>query len=132
MTQSSDFPAWIALFLGLYSLAAAIGELRMPGTWQKMLKELAGSPALLITISFFETGLGAVIYLASPWDPTDLLASAMNLLGGLMVIEGILLAAFGNRFIGFWAILLAPLMRLWLLLAAVIGVVLIVAAIPRF
>jgi hypothetical protein len=39
MAEAADIPAWIALFLGLYSLAAAAGEFRSPGGWAAMLME---------------------------------------------------------------------------------------------
>src|SRR5688500_18159994 len=46
MAETSQLPAWIALFLGLYWLAAGVGELRGPNGWWMMLKEFERSPAL--------------------------------------------------------------------------------------
>jgi hypothetical protein len=69
--QSADISAWIALFLGLYALAAGIGELRSPNSWSTMLKEFERSPALrFVTGLVAALALGATIYLANPWRPT--------------------------------------------------------------
>ena len=40
MATADTIPAWITLFLGIYSFAAAMGELRMPGTWKGMMHDL--------------------------------------------------------------------------------------------
>ena len=43
--HSADIPAWIALFVGLYSLAGAVGELRSPGLWLRLVEDIERSPA---------------------------------------------------------------------------------------
>ena len=45
MAEPSQISAWILLFTGLYSLAAAAGELRTPNSWWAMLKDFERSPA---------------------------------------------------------------------------------------
>lgn len=132
MTDPTEIPAWTALFFGLFSLAAAIGEFRARGTWQRMLEEIAASPALIVVLSLFEVAMGAIVYLANPWGTGDGLASLMHVLGGVMALEGLVIAAFGGNFIRFWLRLLAPLMRAWLVLAVVLGIALVAIAIPRF
>ena len=43
MAQTADIPAWIAFFLGLYSLAAAVGEFRAAGPRRVMLNDMERS-----------------------------------------------------------------------------------------
>ena len=59
MAEAQDLPAWILLFVGLYSLAAAVGELRLPGTWAKMLADFERGPGLRFVTGFFVLSLGA-------------------------------------------------------------------------
>ena len=58
MAQTADIPAWIAFFLGLYSLAAAVGEFRAPGTWRVMLKDMERSAGLRFLTGMFCLVLG--------------------------------------------------------------------------
>jgi len=59
MAAGADIPAWIALFVGLYALAAAVGELRAPNTWWMMLKEFERSPVLRFVTGLVTLALGA-------------------------------------------------------------------------
>lgn len=130
--QLSLAPAWTALFLGLFSLVAGIGELRNPGHWDKMLKEISGSPALQMLTALVELFLGAVIYLANPWASPDWLSSAMSVVGGLMCVEALLILAFSDLVTAIWLRRFGPLFRLWSWLSIVVGVGLIAVSIPRF
>ena len=131
MAEAQDLPAWILLFVGLYSLAAAVGELRVPGTWAKMLADFERGPGLRFVTGFFVLSLGAAVYLVNPWRPDDWMAVAVSVLGGLMVAEGALILAMGDRFLGFARALIGRAGTAWVGFSAVLGVALIVAAMSR-
>ena len=131
MAEAQDLPAWILLFVGLYSLAAAVGELRLPGTWAKMLADFERGPGLRFVTGFFVLSLGAAVYLVNPWRPDDWMAVAVSVLGGLMVAEGALILAMGDRVLGFARALIGRAGTAWAGFSAVLGVALIVAAMSR-
>ena len=131
MAEAQDLPAWILLFVGLYSLAAAVGELRLPGTWAKMLADFERGPGLRFVTGFFVLSLGAAVYLVNPWRPDDWMAVAVSILGGLMVAQGALILAMGDRFLGFARALIGRAGTAWAGFSAVLGVALIVAAMSR-
>jgi hypothetical protein len=131
MAAAIDIPAWIALFMGLYSLAAAIGEWRQPGFWAAMLSDFERTPALRFLTGFFVLFMGGAIYMASPWRPGDWLSVLVTVLGGAMALEGALILAMGDRFLGFARRLIGRASRGWAGLSALIGVALIVAALSR-
>ena len=79
MAQTADIPAWIAFFLGLYSLAAAVGEFRAPGTWRVMLKDMERSAGLRYLTGMFCLVLGAAIR----WRASSALASAARAWSGV-------------------------------------------------
>ena len=65
MAETAEIAAWIALFLGLYWLAAGAGELRSPNGWWMMLKEFERSPALRFVTGFITLAFGATLYLVT-------------------------------------------------------------------
>jgi hypothetical protein len=132
MAQTADIPAWIALFIGLYSLAAAIGEWRSPGYWKAMLIDFEGSAGLRFITGFFVMSIGAAIYMVNPWRPDDWLSILVTVLGGVMALEGAVILAMGDRFLGFARALIGRASRIWAAFAAVIGIALIVVATLRF
>jgi hypothetical protein len=131
MAASDDISAWIALFVGLYSLAAAVGEWRSPNTWWTMLKEFERSPALRFVTGYVTLGFGAAIYLVNPWRPEDWLAVAVSALGGVAVAEGLLILAAGDRFLHFARALLGRAGRAWAAFAALFGIAAILVALAR-
>jgi len=131
MAQPADVPAWIALFLGLYALAAAVGELRAPNTWWAMLKEFERSPGLRFVIGLICVALGAAIYLVSPWRPGDWLSVAVSVIGGLHVAQGLLILASGERFLHGARALIGRSGRVWGGLGALLGVALVFIALSR-
>jgi hypothetical protein len=132
MAQTVDIPAWIALFMGLYSLAAAIGEWRTPGYWVAMLVDFERSAGLRFVGGFFVLALGAAIYMVNPWRPDDWLSILVTVLGGVMALEGAVILAMGDRFLGFARWLIGRASRIWAVFAALLGVALIVVATLRF
>jgi len=131
MAESPDIPAWIALFLGLYALAAGIGELRAPNTWWTMLKEFERSPALRFVTGLVVLILGAAIYLVNPWQPADWLAIAVTAMAGIAVAEGLLILAAGERFLHLARALLGRAGRAWAAFAALFGLAAIVVGLSR-
>ena len=131
MAESATIPAWIALFLGLYALAAAVGELRAPNTWWMMLKEFERSPVLRFVAGLVTLALGATIYLVNPWRPDDWLAVTVSVLGGVAVVEGLLILAAGDRFLQFGRTLIGRAGRAWAGLSAMLGIAAVVAGLSR-
>lgn len=132
MPELSLAPAWSALFLGLFALFAGLGELRKAGHWEKLLAEIAASPALQMITGLVELALGAVIYVANPWGSADWLASAMSVIGGLMCLEALAILAFSDVYMAFWLRRFGPLSKLWVVISMILGIALIAVALPRF
>ncbi|MHA6332909.1 hypothetical protein ACXYL9_04430 [Qipengyuania sp. CAU 1752] len=131
MANFSDTPAWIALFVGLYSLAAGVGELRNPGMWAKMVDDIERSPALLFLTGMYCLAIGAAIYLVTPWREGDWLSVLISVMGGFMVAEGLVFLAAGKRFIGMWKGVLSSRMNLWAGIAVLLGAAILFVALSR-
>ena len=132
MAETQDIPAWIALFMGLYALAASIGELRSPGSWAAMLDGFENSEALRFLTGIVMLSLGAAIYLVNPWRPDDWLSVVIAVLGGGMVLEGIVILGFGRPFLHFASAMMGAVNRVWALMSGALGLVLICVALLRF
>lgn len=132
MAEGQDIPAWIALFMGLYALGAAIGELRSPGSWAAMLDGFENNEALRFLTGIVVLALGAAIYLVNPYDPADWLSVVITLVGAGMVLEGVVILGFGRPFLHFASAMMGTVNRAWALLSAGLGLVLICAAMLRF
>lgn len=132
MPDLEMIPAWTALFLGLFGLFVGLGALRRPDHWERILAEIAGSPALQLVTGFAELAIGAVIYLANPWDSPDWLSSALSVVGGLLVLEALAIIAFSDLYLAFWVRRFGPLSRLWALASMAVGLAAIVIAALRF
>lgn len=131
MAESAQVPAWIALFVGLYALAAGVGEVRTPNGWWMMLKEFERSAALRFVIGLVTLALGATIYLVNPWRPDDWLAIAVSVIGGIAVAEGLLILAAGDRFLTLARAVLGRAGRVWAGLYVLVGIALVLVALPR-
>jgi len=131
MAEGDDISAWIAMFLGLYALAAGAGELRSPNTWWTMLKDFERSPALRFVTGLVTLTLGAAIYLANPWRPEDWLAIAVSVVGGIAVAEGMLILAAGERFLHLTRAVLGRAGRAWAGFGALFGIAAILVALSR-
>lgn len=139
MEHSQDITAWTALFLGLYALAAGFGELRAPGGWSRMLGEFEANHALRFLTGVFCIFAGGVIFLANPWvaaehlggQSGDLLAILINIIGGLMAVEGMFILAAGDRIIAFARKLMGSVSKGWAGFSCLIGAALLLAAISR-
>lgn len=131
MAGPNDIAAWIAFFMGLYSLAAAVGEWRNPGTWAAMVEDFGNSAGLRFLTGIVCIALGAAIYLATADDWDDWLAVLVCVIGGIMVVEGMAILAAGDRFIGFARRLLGKTGGVWVGLSALLGAALVLAALSR-
>lgn len=132
MAESADIPAWIALFMGLYSLGASVGELRSPGSWAAMLDGYESNVALRFLTGIVVLALGAAIYLVNPWNPADWLAVLVTVLGAGMALEGLIILSFGRPFLHFAAMIMRSANRTWVLVSAGLGILFICVAIIRF
>jgi len=131
MHPPADIPAWIALFLGLYALAAGAGELRAPGGWNALLLDFERSPGLRFLVGFTCMIAGGAIYLAVPWIAGDWLAIAVNVLGGLALAEGLLILAAGDRYLAFARRLLGNAAPVWAGVSVLFGLAAMVATLTR-
>ena len=131
MDHTADIPAWIAFFLGLYSLASGAGEMRNPGGWAAMMADFERSPAARFLTGFVCIAVGAAIYLACPWRAGDWLAIAVNILGGVAVAEGILILAAGDRAVALARRIIGNAMGFWAAFSVLFGFAAIIAAVMR-
>lgn len=131
MGNAGNITGWITFFIGLYALAAGIGELRRPGFWAKMVQETRNSRALQFLTGMFTLLLGATIYLVNPWDSGDLLSILITVLGAWIFIEGALILAVGDWFLNFASKLMGAASRLWAGFSIIIGLAAIFAALVR-
>lgn len=125
MIGEAYLPAWIALFIGLYSFAASVGEIREPGLWARMLREIQASRALRFLTGLAAILTGALIFLANPWAPGDWISILIAVIGGLAVLEGMLILGFGDWYIRFARKLLSGHSFTWALAAMLIGLALV-------
>jgi len=131
MASNADISAWIALFIGLYALAAGTGELRNPNSWWTMLKELERGPALRLVSGLAALAMGAAIYLVNPWIGGDWLSIAVSVVGGIAVAEGLLIIAAGERFLHLGRMLLGRGGHIWAGVSVLFGIAAILAALSR-
>lgn len=127
-----EFTGWSAVLLGLYTLSAGIGALRNPRAWQSMIEEVNRSPALQLLCGLLELVVGALVYLANPWVPADVLSCVMKAMGGIMMIEALVLVAFCDIYSQFWLKNLTHMYRGWALFTVALGLALTVAGGFRF
>lgn len=131
MATTATTPAWIALFLGLYILAACVSELRTPGGWAKLVEGLEATPALAFVTGAFTFALGAVIYLVTPWNPDDWLSIVVSVIGGLAVAKGLLFIAAPDRIFALGKRVLGGNTALIAGIDAVLGAALLFVALSR-
>ena len=132
MPDTYDPTTWSATLLGIFTLFAAIGALRKPGIWQKLVDEFDKSPALQLLGGGLEMFLGTVLYLTNPWLPADILACIMKALGGLMILEALAVIGFSDVYFAFWLRNLSFMHRAWAMATFLIGLALTVGGLIRF
>ena len=132
MDETFDPTAWSALLLGLYTLFAAIGALRRPEVWRKMLVEVDQSASLQLVAGLLELVLGAAIYLANPWVAADVLTCVLKSIGGVLMFEALAIIGFSDIYSGFWLRNLSHMHRGWALFSVLVGLALTLAGLARF
>ncbi len=132
MNESIDLTAWTSLLLGLSAIAAGIGALRKPGIWLTMIGEIEASPTLQFLCGLLELLIGALVYLANPWWPADILACLVKAIGGFMMIEAIAILGFCDIYTQFWLRSLSHMHRGWAAFTLAFGLALTVAGAMRF
>ena len=131
MSNSGNITGWITFFIGLYAVAAGLGEFRRRGFWVRMVQEFRESHALQFLTGFVTLAIGATIYLVNPWNPSDLLSILITVLGAWIFIEGALILAVGDWFLTFVSKLMGSTNRIWAGLSIIIGLGAIFAALVR-
>ena len=132
MDETFDPTAWSALLLGLYTLFAGIGALRKPDVWRQMLTEIEKLASLQLLAGLLEMMLGAAFYLANPWIPADVLTCVLKSIGGVLMIEALVIIGFSDIYSGFWLRNLSHMHRGWALFSVLIGLALTVVGFMRF
>ncbi|WP_374528387.1 hypothetical protein [Novosphingobium sp.] len=132
MDTTFDVTAWSALLLGLSALFAGVGAIRKPGIWRTMIEEVERSPALQFVCGMLELLVGAVVYLANPWFPSDVLACILKAMGGAMMIEALAILGFCDIYTQFWLRSLSHMHRGWAMSTVLLGLGLSVAGAARF
>ena len=131
MGDAGNITGWIVLFVGLYSVAAGAGEFRRPGFWARMVRETRRSNAIQFLIGMVTLVIGATIYLVNPFDPGDWLSILITVLGGWIIVEGLLILAVPDLFLGFAQNMMNGPNRIWAGLSILIGVAAIFIGIIR-
>lgn len=131
MGNAGDITGWITLFIGLYGLGAGVGEYRNPGFWANMVSEVCASSALQFLTGLVTLTLGAIIYLANPFDPGDWLSILITVIGGWIIVEGLLILAVGDWFMGFVSRMMVIVSPAWALFSIIIGLAAAFAGLVR-
>ena len=131
MVTSANIPAVLALALGLFYVAAAIGELRQPGLWQRMVDELAGSPLGQILGGAVAIAVGALLVALVPPRTGDWLNLWLFGLGCLALLEGAVMLIMPDRMTLLSRMIMRHGSKPVALLALLLGVALGLAGIIR-
>lgn len=129
MGNAENITAWITFFIGLYSLAAGIGEFRQPGFWAGMVREVRASSAIQFLVGLVTITIGAAIYLVNPYNPKDILSILITVIGAVIFLEGAAILAFGNWFMGIAGKMMNSGNKVWAGLSILLGVVAIFVAV---
>ena len=89
MATPANIPALLALVLGLFYMAAAIGELRRPGQWRKMIEEIATSQLGQLLGGAAALAIGALLIALVPMRAEDWLNLWLFGLGCIALLEGV-------------------------------------------
>lgn len=131
MGNAANITGWITFFVGLYSLAAGIGEFRQPGFWAGMVREVRASSAIQFLSGLVTITIGAAIYLVNPYDPTDILSILITVMGAFIFLEGAVILAYGDWFMGIAGKLMNSGNKIWAGLSIAIGLAAMAVAFVR-
>ena len=100
MIETFSVTQILAVFIGLYMVAAGIGLLTEPNSYATMIDELRANTALGFLTGAFVFALGAaMVAVHNLW--TGPLAIVVSILAWWTLIKGVLLLAVRRQFIGF-------------------------------
>ena len=131
MGNAANITGWITFFIGLYSVAAGVGEFRRPGFWASMVGDLRASNAIQFLTGMVTIVIGATIYLVNPYNPADVLSILITVIGAFIFLEGAAILALGDLFLKFSAKLMSQGNRIWAGCSIVIGVIAMFVALVR-
>lgn len=131
MGNADNITGWITFFIGLYSLAAGIGEFRQPGFWAGMVREVRASSAIQFLVGMVTITIGAAVYLVNPYNPTDILSILVTVMGAFIFLEGVAILAFGDWFLGIAGKMMNTGNKIWAIMSILIGIAAIFVAIVR-
>jgi len=126
--QNLDATGWSGFLLGLAAMAAGTGALRKPGIWRTMVDEVVSSPALQFVCGMLELVVGGCVYLGNQMSGSDVLASALRVLGGFMMAESLIILGFVDIYTQFWLRNLANMQKGWAVFTVFVGLVLVLAS----
>ena len=131
MGNAANITGWITFFIGLYSVAAGVGEFRRPGFWASMVGDLRASNAIQFLTGMVTIVIGATIYLVNPYNPADVHSILITVIGAFIFLEGAAILAFGDLFLKFSAKLMSQGNRIWAGCSIAIGVIAMFVALVR-
>jgi len=118
----------LAVALGVYAIAASLGLLLMPAArTDRLFDEMAESPALILGYGVIAFAIGAA-WVTVHRDWMTPLGIIISLSGWWIALEGVALLASPALMVGI-ARALRPQIRLWSIIAMVIGALLILAGV---
>jgi hypothetical protein len=118
----------LAKAYGLYILVTGLSGLAMPLRWKAVIEDYQRSPALTYLTAVIVLGLGlTLVSVHSLW--TDPLAVVVSLVGWIVLVEGLALAAFPDGLMKFGAATVATSgrTRAWAIVAVIAGAALLIA-----
>lgn len=131
MGNAANITGWITFFVGLYAFAAGIGELRRPGFWAGMVREVRASSAIQFLTGMVTIVVGAAIYLTNPYNPQDILSILITVMGAFIFLEGAAILAFGDWFLGMAGKMMNAGNKIWAGVSILIGIGAIFVALVR-
>lgn len=130
MAHAHDPVALIALFFGLYYLAAGIGGLANPGGWARMVAEIGESAYGQFLGAVIAMLIGFILVAAVP-PGGDWLAKLLFAIGCLALVEGMVFMMVPGRMLSLFRPTLLGAMRPFALFASAVGIAFCVIGINR-
>lgn len=128
-TDATEYAGWVLFAVGLYSLCAAILELRRPGAWQAMIDGLRTNVALAYFTGLVLLWTGVAIT-ATHDGGSDWRDLVTTVLGWGLMLEGAIFIAAPDLILRLSDKMLGGNNRLWAILTLIIAAGAFVAAYP--
>ncbi len=98
MPDGNIMAGWVLLFYGLYSFAAGLGELRLPGLWLRMIENITASTALPFLTGMLCMVIGAFTLFIMGGDDGPIINKILIIMGAWIVVEGLVFIAIPDYF----------------------------------